>query len=356
MTAFDYFIALDGNCLNGFEGLAGVARLSCDPPGTAGTSTSATSTGSQAATPAAEPRRHGGLLGNLSQTLLFFEPRTLREIRRLSTLRFAVPDTFYSSQTHVVWTSERSFITVLGPDFYRFDLDDLERPERLGPHGVTLPHALKRSASGQYLFYGAMDHDRAGYANQAGVFDLKTGTPRVVGLPATVCTSALIRRATSSTRPLSAAPRRGTASFANTPSPISRTTCSRSTAPSASVTRHLSIPKDWPGALTSDVVVTETHVLYNACASGALIEVDLETLTQLRFIDERPGPLAALKGWRTAANNVIESFARTDVPGNTHVLLKALRATRFSAIDGSYGLGRSPDGRFLLSAHRGSTR
>jgi len=29
--AFDYFIALDGNGLNGFEGFAGVARLRCDP-------------------------------------------------------------------------------------------------------------------------------------------------------------------------------------------------------------------------------------------------------------------------------------------------------------------------------------
>ncbi|MFN7952525.1 MAG: hypothetical protein U0610_12435 [bacterium] len=31
MTAFDLFITLDGNCLNGFEGLCGVARLRCDP-------------------------------------------------------------------------------------------------------------------------------------------------------------------------------------------------------------------------------------------------------------------------------------------------------------------------------------
>ena len=35
------------------------------------------------------------------------------------------------------------------------------------------------------------------------------------------------------------------------------------------------------------------------------------------------------------------------------MLLKALRATRFSTLDGSYGLQRSPDGKYLLSAHRG---
>src|SRR6185436_8616593 len=110
----------------------------------------------------------------------------LEEIRRFSTLRFAAPDTFYSSQTHVVWTGEREFITAIGPDLMRFRLDALEAPERLGAHGVTLPHAMKRSPSGRYLFYGAMDHDTHGYANQAGVFDLHTGTARVVRLPATV--------------------------------------------------------------------------------------------------------------------------------------------------------------------------
>ena len=31
MSAFDFFIALDGNNLKGFEGLCGVARLRCDP-------------------------------------------------------------------------------------------------------------------------------------------------------------------------------------------------------------------------------------------------------------------------------------------------------------------------------------
>ena len=39
------------------------------------------------------------------------------------------------------------------------------------------------------------------------------------------------------------------------------------------VTRHLAIPKDMPGALTSDVVVTEDEVIYNCCASGVLARV-----------------------------------------------------------------------------------
>src|SRR5437867_680607 len=94
MARFDFFVALDGFGLNGFEGLCGVARLR------------------------AEPER--------------------------------------------------------------------EQPRRLGAHGVTLPHAIKRSPSGKYLFYGAMDHDRKGHANQVGIFDLEARTARIVELPATV--------------------------------------------------------------------------------------------------------------------------------------------------------------------------
>ena len=187
MTTFDYFIALDGLGLNGFEGFGGVARLRANPEqdrydiavkffeGCAGGHATQVN-----------PQGTVGYLGNLSQMLLFYDPRTLEELTRFSTLRFCAPEVFYESQTHVVWLSERSFVTVLGPSFWRFDLDDLEHPTLLGAHGVTLPHALKRSPSGRYLFYGAMDHDHKGYANQVGIFDLTTGTHRVVKLPATV--------------------------------------------------------------------------------------------------------------------------------------------------------------------------
>ena len=63
--------------------------------------------------------------------------------------------------------------------------------------------------------------------------------------------------------------------------------------------------------------------------------------------------VTALRHWRTAVSNVVESFSRANIPANTHTLLKALRVTRLSALDGSYGLQLSPCGRFLLSAHRG---
>ena len=123
--------------------------------------------------------------------------------------------------------------------------------------------------------------------------------------------------------------------------------------PSARVLRHLAIPKDLPGALTSDVVVTEDEVLYNCCASGVLARVDLADFRRVRWVDERPRPREQLRAWRAGVGNLVEVLSRVNLPDATHWFLKALRIAGGSAIDGSYGLGLSPDRRFLLSAHRG---
>ncbi|HSN29768.1 MAG TPA: hypothetical protein VLT45_25950, partial [Kofleriaceae bacterium] len=185
VVGFNFYIALDGHGLNGFEGFAGVARLACDPDadrwepevrffdGIAGGHAAQLS-----------PQGTVGFLDNLSQQLLFFDPRTLEERTRISTLAFRAPKLFYESQTHVVWLDEERFVTAVGPELWRFSLRDLSKPEVLGAHGVTLPHAIKRTPSGRYLVVGAMDIDHR-FANQLGVFDLQTGTHRVIALPAT---------------------------------------------------------------------------------------------------------------------------------------------------------------------------
>jgi hypothetical protein len=83
------------------------------------------------------------------------------------------------------------------------------------------------------------------------------------------------------------------------------------------------------------------------------VQVDLETFRDVRFIDERPSTLRAIGALPVAVSNVVEGLSRTNLPTGVHTFFKALRAARLSAIDGSYGLQRSPCGRFLLSAHRG---
>jgi hypothetical protein len=353
MDRFDYFIALDGHGLNGFEGFGGIARLRCEPAadrweiavrfydGVAGGHATQIN-----------PQGTLGFLGNLSQNLLFYDPRTLDEVTRLSTLRFCAPQVIYESQTHVVWLGERRFVTVLGPDFWEFSLDDLEHPERLGAHGVTLPHAIKRSPSGRYLFYGAMDHDEHGYANQAGVFDLQTRQARIVELPATVW-----HLGVHPTRDVFYAPTQRClpqdGEFGEYVIAHLKNYLFEIDGPSAKVTRHLAIPKDLPGALTSDVVVTADAVLWNLCASGAIARVDLADLKKVRWLDERPGPMAHLRHLPAVLGNLVEAAARANLVGKPHWLIKAARASGGSGLDGSYGLALSPDGRFLLSAHRG---
>jgi hypothetical protein len=351
-SAFDFFIALDGHGLNGFEGYAGVARLRCDPErdtwqpevkffdGVAGGHAVQLAPGGTI-----------GFLGNLSQQLVFFDPCTLREVTRLSTLKFRAPKLFYESQTHVVWLDDAHFVTAIGPELWKFALADLDHPEPIGAHGVTLPHAIKRSPSGRYLFYGAMDIDHT-FANQVGVFDLQTGTSRLVSLPATAW-----HLGVHPTRDVCYVPTQrcipqdgdfteyAIAHFKNYLFEID--------GPSATVTRHLAIPKDLPGALTSDVIVTDEEVIYNLCASGVLARVDLADFREVRWVDERPRPREQLRAWRAGVGNLVEALSRVNLPDATHWFVKAVRIAGGSAIDGSYGLGLSPDKRFLLSAHRG---
>lgn len=349
---FDFFIALDGHGLNGFEGFAGVARLRCEPDrdswvpevkffhGVAGGHAVQVS-----------PKATIGFLGNLSQQLVFFDPRTLAEVARYSTLKFRAPELFYESQTHVVWLDDETFVTAIGPELWKFALGDLEHPEPIGAHGVTLPHAIKRSPSGRYLFYGAMDVANR-FANQLGVFDLTTGTARIVKLPATAW-----HLGCHPTRDVCYVPTQrcipqdgdfteyAIAHFKNYLFEVD--------AASASVTRHLAIPKDLPGALTSDVVVTDREVIYNCCASGVLARVDLDDFRTVRWVNERPRPREQLRAWRAGVGNLVEILSRVNLPDATHWFVKAIRIAGGSAVDGSYGLGLSPDKRFLLSAHRG---
>lgn len=355
MSRFDYFIALDGHGLNGFEGYAGVGRLRGDATedeyevdvrffdGFAGGHATQIN-----------PSGTLGYLGNLSQSLLFYRPDTLEEVARLSTLRFGAPETSYSSQTHVVWLDDTTFVTAIGRRFYRFTMDDLERPEVIGEHGVTLPHAIKRSPSGRYLFYGAMDHDELGYANQVGIFDLETNEARIVKLPATAWHLGVHPTRDVFYAPTQrCVPQNGNEFGEYLPAHL-KDYLFEIDGPSAQVTRHLTIPKDAPGGgLTSDVVVTEDRVLWNSPFSGCVTMVDLATFTEVRTRDERPNLRRTLAHLPAGMGNLVEAVARTNLPDQVHGFVKAIRMSRGSLLDGSYGLALTPDRGHLLSAHRG---
>src|SRR3569623_1554293 len=258
VVGFNFYIALDGHGLNGFEGFAGVARLACEPErdswepevrffdGIAGGHAVQLS-----------PQGTVGFLGNLSQQLEFFDPRTLRALARTSTLAHRAPKLFYESQTRDVCYVPTQRCIPQDGDFTEYAIAHFKN----------------------YLF----EIDVEG----------------------------------------------------------------------ARVARHLAIPKDLPGALTSDVVVTEEEVIYNVCAAGVLARGKLADFAHVTWIDERPGPREQLRAWRAGVGNLVEILSRVNLPSATHWFVKALRVAGGSAVDGSYGLGLSPDRRWLLSAHRG---
>jgi hypothetical protein len=115
----------------------------------------------------------------------------------------------------------------------------------------------------------------------------------------------------------------------------------------------VAIPKDFPAALTSDVVVTRDRVLYNCCASSTIAVVDLNRFDHVRFVNERVSGLSALRHAPAGLANLVEAMSRANLLEEAHSFVKAVRIARGSALDGSYGLGLSPCGRYLFSAHRG---
>src|SRR5262245_18176794 len=181
-----FHIALDGNGINGFEGMAGVCAFLYDPTDDS-YAYKVTYYDGVAAGHAVNvnPAREIGFLGNAGQHLLFYDGGTLNEVDRISTLRFEANDTSIRGTTHLVWLDDEHFLCAIGDYFYRFDLSDLSKGERVGPHGHKLPHAMKVSASGRYVCYGGMDHPGRGEAKEVGIFDLETEEARRIDLPAT---------------------------------------------------------------------------------------------------------------------------------------------------------------------------
>ena len=89
----------------------------------------------------------------------------------------------------------------IGEHLWKFDVNRLTKAEQVAPHGLKIPHAMKRTASGRYIVYGGMDHPTSGEASEVGVLD----TGHRGGRAGSRCrppagTSSATRCSTSSTR------------------------------------------------------------------------------------------------------------------------------------------------------------
>lgn len=353
---YRFHIALDGNGVNGLEGMAGVCLFLFDATDGSYAHKIRFYDGVAAGhAVSVNPGGTVGFLGNAGQHLLLYDARTLEEISRVSTLRFEPPSSSLHGSTHLVWLSDTEFITAIGEHFYRFSLDRLEAPERLTKHGVKLPHAMKRTASGRYIVYGSMDNpaEGRGEARQVGIFDLESGAVRVVPLPAT-CWHVAVH------------PNKDVfyaVSFRVLPQDhvdwhewamaFLKEYAFEIDAVSGVVQRHWAAGREVPAHINSDMCLSDRELIFCNGGSQSIVFIDLETFARYRFIDEKPEPQAQLDRPREVRTQVFDILARGNVFTSTRHLLGALRVSRFSLLDSVYACQLSADQRLLFTANRG---
>lgn len=354
---YAFYVALDGNGANGLEGMAGMCLFLFDPqthryawkvkyyPGIAAGHACAIN-----------PSGRIGFLGNAGQHLLFFDADSLEELARISTLRFETPDTSLQGSTHLAWLDDDVFITAIGRHFWQFALSNLDHPERLEPHGVFLPHAMKLTASGRYLCYGAMDdpsRGRRGEAKRVGVRDMRTGDVSVVKLPAT-CWHVLTHPSDEvfyaisfRTAPLDRVDYHewGIAFLKEYVFEIDAET--------KRVRRHWATGRETPAHINSDLTISDSELIFCNGASQSILFLDLEGFAQHRLIDEKPDAAALAQRPREVATQTYDVLARGNLFGNFQHILGALRVSRFSLLDSVYACQLSGDQQFLFTANRG---
>jgi hypothetical protein len=354
---YAFHVALDGNGINGFEGFAGVCLFLFNPANNSYAYKIKYYSGIAAGhSVSLNPSATVGFLGNAGQHLLFYDAKTLDEIDRISTLQFEVPGTSLQGSTHLVWLSDTDFITAIGSHFYRFSLDDLARPERLGPHGVKLPHAMRMTKSGRYLCYGSMDSPRSGRLGEArhvGIWDMRTEVASVLRLP-TTCWHLVPHE----TRDVFY-----TVSFRVMPTDnvdyhewamaFLKEYAFEVDAEEKRVLRHWSAGREVPAHINSDVTLSKSELIFCNGGSQSIIFIDRATLGRYRVIDERPDLPATLERPREVATQVYDSLARGNFFVNSRHFLGALRVSRFTLLDSIYGCQLSRDQRLLFTANRG---
>jgi hypothetical protein len=351
---YAFYVALDGNGINGLEGRAGVCLFHFDPSDDAFAYKIIYFDGASAGhATSISPDRRVGFLGNAGQHLLFYDAETLDEIDRVSTLRFEIPDTSLQGSTHVAWLGERQFVTAIGDHLYRFDLANLAKCERLGPHNVALPHAMKLTASGRYLVYGSMDNPRRGESCAVGIWDMATGSAQPLRLP-TTCWHVLPHPSEELFYAISfrVHPQEhvdyhewGMAylkEYVYEIDPIDRR-----------VTRHWTASRDTPAHINSDITISDSELIFCNGGSQSIVFVDLESFSRFDVLDERPDWVANLRSGRQIANQIVDAFARGGAFASNQHFVNALRVSRNSLLDSIYACQISRDRRLLFTANRG---
>jgi hypothetical protein len=354
---YTFHIALDGNGINGLEGLAGVCLFQFDPADNSYAYKIQYYSGMAGGhAVSVNPSRSYGFLGNTGQHLLFYDPATGRELDRISTLQFHSCDTSLRGSTHLVWLDNHEFVTAIGENLCRFDVRRLARGEILGPHRVKLPHAMKLVASGRYIVYGSMDHPRGrwrGEAKEVGIFDLKSGTAVRIELPATCWhlvthpTQDLFYAVSFRVQP------QDYVDYQDWAIAYLKEYAFEIDAEHQVVRRHWACSRDTAAHINSDITISDTELIFCNGASQTIVCIDLTTFASFRIIDERPDLASLLEHKREIATQVYDAFSRGGLFTGARHFFGAMRVSRFALLDSIYACQLSHDQRLLFTANRG---
>jgi hypothetical protein len=351
---YSFHVALDGSGLNGLEGRAGVCVFRYDPADNSyayKVSYFSGVAGGHAVS--VSPEHTAGFLGNTGQHLVFYDPASLDESDRVSTLRFEVADHSLKSSTHLVWLDDVQFVTAIGEHLWRFDINLLKKAERIGPHHLKLPHAMKRTASGRYVVYGGMDHPDRGEAREVGVLDLRTGEARRIALP-TTCWHVAAHPTEDLFYALSfrVAPQDGR-DYHEWAMSYFKEYVYEIDAETGEVVRHWTAGREVPAHINSDVTVSSKELIFCTGGSQSIVLLDLESFADFRVVDERPDVITQARHGRAAATQFVDSFSRGSPVTNSRHFLNALRISRGSLLDSVYGCQLSTDETLVFTANRG---
>jgi hypothetical protein len=354
---YSFQIALDGNGINGLEGMAGVCNFLFDPTdnsyafkikyfnGMAGGHAVSIS-----------PDRKYGYMGTAGQHLGLYDPYSLDELDRVSTLGYEINDTSIRGCTHVAWINKEEFITAIGDYFYQFNVNNLRNGTKLGPHKLMLPHSMKFTANGKYLCYGSMDNPvfgAKGEAKMVGIWDLEKGEATRIDLPAT-CWHLIPH------------PEKDifyAVSFRVLPQDhhdyhewamaFFKEYAFEIDAKEKRILRHWCCSREIPSHINSDITISDTELIFCNGGSHTVVLINLENFSDYRIIDEKPSITELLNHKRTIGTTIYDVLVRGGFFTSNKHILGALRISRFTFIDSIHACQLSDDQSLLFTANRG---
>ncbi len=353
---FSVYFALDGPHLDGLIGSAGLLRF--DWPerkfyikhfyGI-----------SSAHNPSVAPNGKLALLGNFSQTIFIVDisnPDRMQEVVRQSTMYFEESGYRLRANTHHLWypDSER-FIGALGDHLYRFHVDDLKNPERLGPHYLENAHELRWDATRRYVLMGDLGPEKRD-VRQVGVFDLEEPDPnkrsRIIKVQNNVWHCRV-----HPTKPVGYAATYSLITdhedWVNWSPGFIREYIYEIDLPTARITRTWSSSAEFPGHLNSDIDIADDTLYIASGGSHCVLEIPLERFAESRVLPCLPKWTTRAFSIRDKLHTLMGAMARKPTATATHYMLQTLQVTGNRILDGIYATRVSPDGKYIVTGNRG---